>query len=98
MGGVTVALKAFKKTQQFKEGNKIAGYTPLQRFFMGYALGWMTVFTKERLKRKVMTDDHAPPKWRVNGVLSNIPEFYEAFNVKSENKMWIPPAERVKIW
>jgi putative endopeptidase len=98
LGGVTVALKAFKKTQQFKEGNKIAGYTPLQRFFMGYALGWMTVFTKERLKRKVMTDDHAPPKWRVNGVLSNIPEFYEAFNVKSENKMWIPPAERVKIW
>ena len=98
LGGVTVALRAFKKTQQFKEGKKIAGYTPLQRFFMGYALGWMTIFTKERLKRKVMTDDHAPPKWRVNGVLSNIPEFYEAFNVKPKNKMWIPPPDRVKIW
>ena len=98
LGGVTIALRAFKKTEQYKQGKKIAGYTPLQRFFMGYALGWMTVFTKERLVRKVLSDDHAPPKWRVNGVLSNIPEFYEAFNVKSNNKMWIPPSKRVKIW
>lgn len=98
LGGVTIALRAFKKTKQYQEGKLVAGYTPMQRFFMGYALGWMMIFTKERLKRKVMTDNHAPPKWRVNGVLSNVPEFYEAFNVKPNNKMWIPPDKRVKIW
>lgn len=98
LGGITIALRAFKKTQQYREGKKIAGYTPIQRFFLGYALGWMTIFTKERTKRNVMTDNHAPPKWRVNGVLSNVPEFYKSFNVKSNNRMWIPPAKRVKIW
>ena len=98
LGGVTLALRAFKKTDQYKKGKKIAGYTPLQRFFMGYALGWMNIYTKERLIRKVTGDEHAPPKWRINGVLSNIPEFYEAFNVKPQNKMWIQPSKRVKIW
>jgi putative endopeptidase len=98
LGGITLALKAFKKTEQYKLGKKKAGYTPLQRFFMGYALGWMNITTKERLTRQVIADNHSPTKWRVNGVLSNIPEFYEAFSVKPHNKMWIPPNKRVKIW
>jgi putative endopeptidase len=98
LGGITLALKAFKKTEQYKLGKKIAGYTPLQRFFMGYALGWMNITTKERLTRQVISDNHSPTKWRVNGVLSNIPEFYEAFSIKPHNKMWIPPNKRVKIW
>lgn len=98
LGGVSIALRAFKKTQQYKEGKKIAGYTPLQRFFMGYALGWMNIYTKERLIRRVTSDNHSPAKWRVNGVLSNIPEFYEAFNVSPVNKMWISPNKRIKIW
>jgi putative endopeptidase len=98
LGGVVIALNAFKNTPQYKEGQKIAGYTPLQRFFMGYALGWMNQYTREKLIRKVMTDIHAPPKLRINGILPNIPEFYEAFNVKPNNKMYIDPSRRVKIW
>lgn len=98
LGGLYIALKAFKKTQQYKEGKKIAGYTPLQRFFMGYALSWMNTYTKESLIRRVMNDEHSPAKWRVNGVLPNVSEFYEAFGVKPHNKMWIPPNKRVKIW
>ena len=98
LGGVSIGLKAFKKTQQYKEGKKIAGYTPLQRFFMGYALSWMTVYTNERLTRKALTDDHAPPKWRVNGILANIPEFYEAFKVQPQHRMWIDPTKRVRVW
>ncbi len=98
LGGVSIALRAFKKTEQYQQGKSIAGFTPLQRFFMGYALAWMSIQTKERLLRNVLNDNHAPPKLRVNAILSNIPEFYEAFNVKQDHRMWLDPHKRVKIW
>lgn len=98
LGGVVLGLKAFKKTEQFKKGEKIAGYTPLQRYFMGYALGWMNHLTKERLARQIMTDVHAPAKERVNGPFVNVPEFYEAFGIKAGAKMSREEAKRTKIW
>ncbi len=98
LGGIVLGLKAFKKTEQYKKGEKIGNYTPIQRYFMGYALGWMTQQTKERLARQIMTDVHAPANLRVNGPFVNVPEFYEAFNVNPTNKMWRDPAKQVKIW
>jgi putative endopeptidase len=98
LGGVVLGLKAYKQTEQYKKGEKIGGYTPLQRYFMGYALGWMDQQTKERAAKQIMTDVHSPANLRVNGIFVNIPEFYEAFNVKPNNKMWRDPAKRVKIW
>ena len=98
LGGVVLGLKAFKKTEQFKKGEKIAGYTPLQRYFLGYALGWMGHQRKERLARQIMTDVHAPANLRVNAPFVNIPEFYEAFGIKEGAKMWREPAKRVAIW
>jgi putative endopeptidase len=98
LGGIVLGLRAFKKTEQFKKGEKIAGYTPLQRYFMGYALGWMGHLTKERLARQIMTDVHAPAKERVNGPFVNVPEFYEAFGIKPGAKMSREEAKRTKIW
>ena len=98
LGGIVLGLKAFEKTQQYKEGKKIAGYTPLQRYFMGYALGWMTQQRKERLARQIMTDVHAPANLRVNGPFVDVPEFYEAFNIKPADKMYRKPELRAKIW
>ena len=98
LGGVVLGLRAFKKTEQYKKGEKIAGYTPLQRFFMGYALGWMSHSTKERLARQLMTDVHSPAKERVNGPFVNVPEFYEAFGIKPAAKMYREEAKRTKIW
>jgi putative endopeptidase len=98
LGGVVLGLNAFKQTEQYKKGEKIGGYTPLQRYFLGYALGWMNQQTKERAAKQIMTDVHAPANLRVNGIFVNIPEFYEAFNVKPTNKMWRDPTKRVKIW
>ncbi len=98
LGGVVLGLKAFKKTEQFKKNEKIAGYTPLQRYFLGYALGWMGHQRKERLARQIMTDVHAPANLRVNAPFVNIPEFYEAFGIKEGAKMWREPAKRVNIW
>jgi putative endopeptidase len=97
-GGLLIGLEAFKKTEQYKKGEKIAGYTPLQRYFLGYALAWMSQEREDLLRRQLLSDVHAPAKWRVNGPLSNIPEFYQAFGVKQGQPMWRPEAERVRIW
>ncbi|MEO6583047.1 MAG: M13-type metalloendopeptidase, partial [Ferruginibacter sp.] len=80
------------------DNKTIAGYTPLQRYFLGYALGWQYQVRQDKLANMVMTDVHAPAKERVNGPVVNVSEFYEAFNVKPGNKMYRPDSLRVKIW
>ncbi len=97
-GGLLIGLDAFKKTEQYKKGEKIAGFTPLQRFFLGYALSWLYEEHEAALRRGLLSDVHAPAKWRVNGPLSNMPDFYEAFGVKPGQKMWRDEADRVRIW
>lgn len=97
-GGVLIGLDAFKKTDQYKKGEKIAGYTPLQRFFLGYALSWIFEEQDALLRRGLLSDVHAPAKWRVNGPLSNIPEFYQAFDVKPGQPMWRDEKDRAHIW
>ncbi len=98
LGGVVLGFEAFKKTEQFAKGDKILGYSPDQRYFMGYALGWMTQARKEKLKMQIMTDVHAPAFLRVNGPFSNVLEFYNAFNVQPTSKMYRHKPDRVVIW
>ena len=98
LGGMLLGLDAFKKTAAYKKNEKIAGFTPLQRYFLGYALGWMYEERKERLASQVMTDVHAPAKERVNGPVVNIPELYEAFGIKKGDKMYRADSLRVNIW
>ncbi|WP_337042136.1 M13 family metallopeptidase [Emticicia sp. 17c] len=98
LGGVVLGLEAFKKTEQYKSGKKISGFTPLQRYFLGYALAWMGHTRDEALANRIMTDVHAPGFLRVNGPVVNIDEFYEAFNIKPGDKMYRAPEKRVKIW
>ncbi|HVI58383.1 MAG TPA: M13 family metallopeptidase [Luteimonas sp.] len=97
-GGVLLGLEAFEKTEQFKKGEKIGGLTPTQRYFLGYALGWMSQQREQRLRQRLLSDVHAPAKWRVLGPMSNIPEFYDAFGVKPGQPMWRAPENRVRIW
>ena len=98
LGGLLLGLDAFKKTETYKKNEKTAGLTPMQRYFLGYALGWMYQERKERLASQVMTDVHAPAKERVNGPVVNIPEFYEAFGIKQTDKMYRADSLRVNIW
>jgi putative endopeptidase len=98
LGGIVIGLDAFKKTQQYKEGKLINGLTPLQRYFLGYSLGWLTQDRKESLSSQILTNEHAPGFMRVNGPFTDVPEFYEAFHIKKGDKMWIDPDKRVKIW
>lgn len=98
LGGVSISYAAFLKTAQAKAGEKIDGFTPKQRFFLSWAQIWRTNYTAEALKKQVNTNPHSPSKFRGNGPLTNLPEFYEAFNVKEGDKMWVPVNERAKIW
>jgi putative endopeptidase len=97
-GGVLVGLDAFRKTEQYRKGEKIAGFTPIQRYFLGYALSWLDQIRKERLARQLLSDVHSPAKWRVNGPVANVPEFDEAFGVKPGDGMWRAEETRVRIW
>ena len=97
-GGILLGLDAFKKTAQYRDGVKVAGLTPLQRYFLGYALSWSRHDREEHLRKVLLSDVHAPPRWRVNGPLANVPEFYEAFGVKPGQPMWRSPQMRVKVW
>jgi putative endopeptidase len=98
LGGVLLGLDAFEKTDAFKSGKKIGGLTPLQRYFIGYAYGWMYQEKKESLANQVMSDVHSPAKERVNGPMVNIPEFYQAFDIKPGSKMYRADSLRVNIW
>ena len=98
LGGIVLGIDAFKKTLQYKEGKKINGFTPMQRFFLGYALGWLGHERDEALANQILTDVHAPGFLRVNGPFTDVPEFYEAFHIRKGDKMWLDPGKRVKIW
>ncbi|ASU32427.1 M13 family metallopeptidase [Mucilaginibacter xinganensis] len=98
LGGIVIGLDAFKKTDQYKEGKEINGLTPIQRFFLGYSLGWLGQQRKELLSSQILTNEHAPGFMRVNGPFTDVPEFYEAFDIKKGDKMWLDPDKRVKIW
>ena len=98
LGGLLLGLDAFKKTDAYKKNEKIGGLMPLQRFFLGYAYGWMYQTRKESLASQLKTDVHSPERERVNGPMVNIPEFYEAFGIKPGARMYRPDSLRVNIW
>lgn len=98
LGGVVMGLEAFKKTAQYKNNEKISGFTPDQRYFLAYGYAWMLNIKKESLAQQIMTDVHSPAQYRVNAPLANMPEFYKAFGVKPGDKMYQPDSLRVVIW
>ncbi|HEY8689119.1 MAG TPA: M13 family metallopeptidase, partial [Chitinophagaceae bacterium] len=98
LGGINIAYEAFMKTQQFKEGKKIDGFTPSQRFFLGFAQVWRENTLPEEASQRVLTDPHSPGLYRVNGPLPNIDAWYNAFDVKPGDKLYKSPEQRIRIW
>lgn len=98
IGGLAIAYDAFKMTAQGKDTAKIDGFTPDQRFFLGYAQVWRLKNRDETMRTRVNTDPHSPETFRINGPASNFDPFYAAFQVKEGDKMYLKPEERAKIW
>ncbi len=98
LGGILLGWDAFRQTEQYKKGASIGGLTPSQRYFLGYALGWLGNQRDEALRTQVLTDEHSPGKFRVNGPFTDVDAFYTTFNIKPGDKMYIPDSTRVRIW
>lgn len=98
IGGVAIAYDAFKLTKEGKDSGKIAGFTPVQRFFISIARIWRVKMKDQFLRYWIQNNPHAPPMWRVNGPLMNSTHFYQAFHVKPGDKMYLSDKERIHIW
>lgn len=98
LSGITIAYKAYKSSLNGKEAPIIDGLTGDQRFFIGFTQIWRSKRVEKSMRNLVATDPHSPSEFRALGALSNTPEFYDAFNVKEGDKMYIAPEKRVKIW
>lgn len=98
LGGLSIALKAYNMSLNGKKGPEMDGFTADQRVFIGWAQSWNGKSRNEALRVQVSSDPHSPRDFRVNGVVRNIPEFYDAFDVQKKDSLYLPPEERVKIW
>ena len=99
LSGVENAYAAYKKYEA-KHGQSpvIDGLTGDQRFFIAYAQAWQEKDREDAERQQVITNEHSPGKYRVNGVVRNVDAWYRAFNVQPGDKLYLPPDQRVHIW
>ncbi|MCZ8370942.1 MAG: M13 family metallopeptidase [Porphyrobacter sp.] len=98
VGGLSMAYRAYKLATKGKEVPVIDGLTGDQRFFLAWAQVWRSAQREESNRNRLRTDSHSPEEYRVNGVVRNLDEWYEAFGVKPGDAMYLPPEQRVRIW
>ena len=98
LGGLGIAYKAYLMSLDGAEAPVIDGLTGQQRLFISWAQAWRTKGRDEMVLQRLATDPHAPAEFRCNQIVRNIDAFYEAFDVKPTDKLWLDPADRVNIW
>ncbi|MBI1392165.1 MAG: M13 family peptidase [Alphaproteobacteria bacterium] len=101
LGGLQMAYAAYHRYLDECCGGEapvINGLTGDQRFFLGWAQVWRAKAREDELRRRLVTDPHSPPEYRVNGVVRNLDAWYEAFDVTEDDALYLPPDERVRIW
>jgi len=98
LGGLTIALEAYRRSLDGKEAPVIDGFTGEQRFFMGWAQVWRTLWRDDALRQQLVNGTHSPGHIRAFAPLRNIDAWYDAFDVKQGDALWIAPEDRVRIW
>jgi putative endopeptidase len=98
LGGLTIAYYAYKKSLNGQEAPVIDGFTGDQRFFLGWSQVWARKYRDDELRRRIFVDPHSPSQYRVNGIVSNMPEFYKAYDVKPTDPLYRSDDIRVQIW
>jgi endothelin-converting enzyme/putative endopeptidase len=99
LGGLEVAYAAYRRyVAQHGEPPVIDGLTGDQRFFIAYGYSWQNKQRDGALRAQLLTNEHSPAKYRVNGVVRNVDAWYKAFNVQPGDKMYLPPEQRVHVW
>ncbi|MDO5498226.1 MAG: M13-type metalloendopeptidase [Propionibacteriaceae bacterium] len=98
LGGLGIALKAWRIATEGTEVPELDGLTGEQRLFLSWAAVWQAKFRPEMVKQRLATDPHSPNEFRCNQIVRNMDAFYDAFAVTPEHKLWLAPQERVTIW
>ena len=98
LGGLSIALLAYRLSLGADEAPVIDGLTGVQRVMFGWAQVWRTKSRAAEAVRRLAVDPHSPPEFRCNGVIRNLDDFYEAFGVGEDDALYLDPAERVRIW
>jgi len=100
LGGLSIALKAYRIAlgRPLSEAPVIDGLTGIERVFLGWAQVWQSKGRDEEVVRRLATDPHSPNEFRCNGVVRNLDEFYEAYDVSESDALYLAPGERVRIW
>jgi putative endopeptidase len=98
VGGLSMAYRAYKMALGGEEAPIIDGYTGDQRFFLAWAQVWQRKYREDALIQRLTTDPHSPSEFRVNGVVRNFDEWYEAFDVEPTDALYLPPEDRIRIW
>ncbi|MBT3897424.1 MAG: peptidase M13, partial [Gammaproteobacteria bacterium] len=98
LGGISIGLKAYKISLESEPATVIDGFSGVQRVFLGFGQVWANEYRDEALRSQIETNPHSPSMFRANGAVRNVPEWYEAFEVKPENALYLKPEDRVKIW
>lgn len=98
LGGLNAAYTAFKMTKQGQSNEKIDGFTPDQRFFLAWAQVWRGNALPATAAQLILTDPHSPAQWRVVGPVVHMDAWYEAFDVKPGEKLYLAPEDRIKLW
>ncbi|MEV3903546.1 M13 family metallopeptidase [Mycobacterium sp. NPDC050551] len=98
LGGLSIALLAYRLSLKGEEAPVIDGLTGEQRVFFGWAQVWRTKSRSAEAIRRLAVDPHSPPEFRCNGVIRNMDAFYEAFDVSENDALYLEPERRVRIW
>ena len=98
VGGLSLAYRAYKLSLGGEEAPVIDGLTGDQRFFLSWAQVWQRKYREDALIQRLTSDPHSPSEFRVNGVVRNFDEWYEAFDVQPEDALYLAPEDRVRIW
>jgi putative endopeptidase len=98
LGGVLIALDAYRNLMAGQQAPVIDGFTGEQRFFLGYAQIWRTLTRDDALRQQLATDPHSPGEIRAFAPLRNVDAWYAAFDVKPGDKLYLPADQRVRIW
>ncbi len=98
LGGLSIACLAYAIARADAPEPDSDGFTAMQRLFLSWAAVWQTKMRPELTIQRLATDPHSPPEFRCNQIVKNVPEFYAAFAVTSDDALWLDPGRRVKIW
>ena len=97
-GGLMIAMQAFQNATKNNPLPVIDGFTPEQRFYLSYSNVWAGNVRDEEIRNLTRSDVHSLSRWRVNGTLPHIDDWYKAFDITEEDPMFVPTEERLKIW